>query len=76
MSLTFALQVYNLFHHRYIDKSFTKGNKRQVFLQSQFLHATILFCSKDKNNLKVVDYLIYIDVFWEFLNILRVLFSS
>ena len=36
LSLTFALYISNLFHHKYIDKSFSKGNKKQVSLQNQF----------------------------------------
>ena len=34
--LTFALCTSNLFHHKYIDKSFTNGNKKQVSLRNQF----------------------------------------
>ena len=36
LSLTFALCTSNLFHHKYIDKSFTNGNKKQVSLRNQF----------------------------------------
>ena len=31
LSLTFALCTSNLFHHKYIDKRFTKGNKKTSF---------------------------------------------
>ena len=36
LSPTFTIYISHLFHHKYIDKSFTKGNKKQVSLRNQF----------------------------------------